>query len=116
MIGLDASILVRYLTQDDPVQSPKANAFIERQLDEDARGFISVVALVDTVWGLGRHYGFSDLEIATSNRKRMSWSQLPLSKQAAASRTRPLEAWDLEQAVHTLTFDRKARGFQASNS
>jgi predicted nucleic-acid-binding protein len=65
MIGLDSSVLVRYLTQDDPVQSPKANALIERQLDGERRGFVSVVALVETVWVLSRHYGFADLEIAT---------------------------------------------------
>jgi len=29
MIGLDTNILVRYLIQDDPVQSPKATEIIE---------------------------------------------------------------------------------------
>ena len=29
MIGLDTNILVRYITQDDALQSPKANALIE---------------------------------------------------------------------------------------
>jgi predicted nucleic-acid-binding protein len=32
MIGLDTNILIRYLTQDDPVQSPKATEVIERRL------------------------------------------------------------------------------------
>jgi predicted nucleic-acid-binding protein len=30
MIGLDTNILVRYLAQDNPVQSPKATELIER--------------------------------------------------------------------------------------
>ncbi len=38
MKGLDTNILVRYLTQDDPVQSPKATEIIERRLtQEEAR-------------------------------------------------------------------------------
>jgi predicted nucleic-acid-binding protein len=65
MIGLDSSVLVRYLTQDDPVQSPKANTVVERRMNSENPGFISVVALVETVWVLNRRYGFSDLEIAS---------------------------------------------------
>ena len=29
MIGLDTNILVRYLTQDDPIHSPKAGEIVE---------------------------------------------------------------------------------------
>jgi predicted nucleic-acid-binding protein len=56
MIGLDTNILVRYLAQDDPVQSPKATELIERQLTEENPGFVSVVAMVETVWVLDRAY------------------------------------------------------------
>jgi predicted nucleic-acid-binding protein len=64
MIGLDTNILVRYLAQDDPVQSPKATEIVDRQLAEEGPGFVSVVALVETVWVLERPYGFSRLELA----------------------------------------------------
>jgi predicted nucleic-acid-binding protein len=64
MIGLDTNILVRYLAQDDPVQSPKATEIVDRQLAEQGPGFVSVVALVETVWVLERPYGFSRLELA----------------------------------------------------
>jgi predicted nucleic-acid-binding protein len=66
MIGLDTNILVRYFAQDDRVQSPKAREIIERRLTEADPGFISVVAIVETVWVLERSYGFSDHEIATA--------------------------------------------------
>lgn len=65
MIGLDTNVIVRYLAQDDPVQSPKATAFIERQLTEDAPGFVSVVAMAETAWVLERAYGLGEAEIAT---------------------------------------------------
>ena len=49
MIGLDTNVLVRYVAQDDPKQSPRANALIE-SLTEDNPGFITLVALVEFVW------------------------------------------------------------------
>jgi predicted nucleic-acid-binding protein len=66
MIGLDTNILVRYLTQDDPVQSPMATDIIEFRLTEENPGFISIVALVETVWVLDRAYGLADDEIAAA--------------------------------------------------
>jgi len=66
MIGLDTNILVRYLAQDDPVQSPKATELIERQLTEENPGFVSVVAMVETVWVLDRAYGLADHAIAAA--------------------------------------------------
>lgn len=63
MIGLDTNILVRYLAQDDPVQSPLATKIIEQQLDRDAPGFISLVTIVETVWVLGSVYRQSDTQI-----------------------------------------------------
>ena len=66
MIGLDTNILVRYLAQDDPVQSPKATEIIERRLTAEHPGFVSVVAMVETVWVLDRAYGLADREIAAA--------------------------------------------------
>jgi len=66
MIGLDTNILVRYLTQDDPVQSPAATDIIEFRLTDENPGFISIVAMVETVWVLDRAYGFADEEIAAA--------------------------------------------------
>lgn len=66
MIGLDTNILVRYLAQDDPVQSPKATEIIERRLTAEEPGFVSVVAMVETVWVLDRAYGLANRDIAAA--------------------------------------------------
>jgi predicted nucleic-acid-binding protein len=66
MIGLDTNVLVRYLTQDDPVQSAKATELIEHRLSERDPGFISIVAMSETVWVLERAYRLSDEEIAAT--------------------------------------------------
>lgn len=66
MIGLDTNILVRYLTQDDPIQSPLATDAIEFRLTGENPGFVSIVAMVETVWVLDRAYGLADDEIAAA--------------------------------------------------
>jgi len=66
MIGLDTNVLVRYLAQDDPAQSARATEIIERRLSEENPGFVSVVAMAETVWVLDRAYGLSDEDIAAA--------------------------------------------------
>lgn len=66
MIGLDTNILVRYLAQDDPVQSLHATEIIERRLTGDQPGFISLVTMAETVWVLDKVYGMSEVEIASA--------------------------------------------------
>ena len=66
MIGLDTNVLVRYLAQDDAIQSPHATRIIERQLTGERPGFISLVTMVETVWVLDRVYRLSKYEIAAA--------------------------------------------------
>jgi len=66
MTGLDTNVLVRYFTQDDPIQSKKANQIIERRLTQDEPGFVSIVTMVETVWVLSRVYDLSNHEIAAA--------------------------------------------------
>jgi len=66
MIGLDTNILVRYLSQDDPVQSAKATKIIEGRLTEENPGFVSVVAMVETDSVLDRAYRVGSDEIAAA--------------------------------------------------
>ena len=76
MIGLDSNILVRYLTQDDPIQSPKATEVIERRLTEENPGFVSIVAMVETVWVLDRAYELTTNEIAAAVERMLQTSVL----------------------------------------
>ena len=64
MIGLDTNVLLRYLVQDDPVQSPRATEIITRQLTEEEPGFISLVAILELVWVLKSLYKRSREEVA----------------------------------------------------
>jgi len=55
MIGLDANVLIRYLAGDEPIQSQQARHLLE-SLTADEPGYLSLVALVETLWVLKHHY------------------------------------------------------------
>ena len=55
MIGLDTNVLVRYIMQDDPKQSPKANSLLE-SLTTEAPGFVTIVSVVELGWVLSSAY------------------------------------------------------------
>ena len=122
MIGLDSNILIRYLVQDDPVQSRKASEVFERRLSEENPGFVSVVAIVETVWVLDRTYGLPKDEIARAIERVLQTSVLVIEneqevftamvifKEGTGSFADALIVSLGARAgcSHTLTFDRKA--------
>ncbi|MFD6156654.1 PIN domain-containing protein [Nocardia sp. NPDC060256] len=55
MIGLDANVLIRYLTQDDPAQSARANQVIDG-LSESRPGYVTMIVLAEIHWVLRRGY------------------------------------------------------------
>ena len=122
MIGLDTNILVRYLTQDDPVQSAKAAEILERRLTPRNLGFISIVVMVEVVWVLDRAYHFTSRQIAATverllqvevftieNEQQVFTAMLAL-KHGRGSFADALIAELAARAgcSRTLTFDRKA--------
>lgn len=62
MIGLDTNVLVRFIAQDDPIQSPVASTLIEK-LSSETPGYITLVSLVELVWVMQSCYGSTKLEI-----------------------------------------------------
>jgi len=129
MIGLDTNIIVRYLTQDDPLQSSKATEIIERRLTEETLGFVSIVAMVETVWVLDRAYGLPAHKIAAAvermlqtdvlvieNEQEIFTAMIALKEGQGSFADSVIAALGLRAGCScTLTFDRKAarlRGFE----
>ncbi|HEY6904366.1 MAG TPA: type II toxin-antitoxin system VapC family toxin [Candidatus Acidoferrales bacterium] len=122
MIGLDTNILVRYLAQDDPIQSAKAAEIIERRLTEENPGFVTTVAMVEIVWVLDRAYGLGSDEIAAAIERMLQIDVLVVENEQeiftamiAVKRGRAAFADAIILALgaragcsYTLTFDRKA--------
>jgi predicted nucleic-acid-binding protein len=131
MIGLDTNVLVRYLTQDDPVQSRKATELIEGRLSERNPGFVSIVAMVETVWVLERAYGLASQVVAEAVERMLQIDVLMVEheqevftamvalKEGHGSFSDAVIAALGAKAgcAHTVTFDRKAMrlaGFQSA--
>ena len=122
MIGLDTNLIVRYLTRDHPVQSPKATELIEGGLTEEDPGFVSVVAMAETAWVLERVYGRTAEEIAAVIERMLEVEVLVVESEQevftamiAVKEGRGSFADALIGALgaragcsHTVTFDQKA--------
>jgi predicted nucleic-acid-binding protein len=75
MIGLDSNALVRYLTQDDPVQSRKADQIIDQALQSEEPLYLNHVVLCEVNWVLGRAYSYGLVELGDTLEKILSSAQ-----------------------------------------
>jgi predicted nucleic-acid-binding protein len=85
MIGLDSNVLVRYIMQDDPKQSPKANALIE-SLDSDNPGYFTLISVVELYWVLTSSYELTDTQFAQALEAILRTKQLLVEKADLVSR------------------------------
>jgi predicted nucleic-acid-binding protein len=122
MIGLDTNILIRYLAQDDPIQSPQATEIFRRRLTEQNPGYICVVAMAETVWVLQRSYGLTDPAVVEIIERLLQSDVLVIENEqevfAAATALKDgrgsfadglIGSLDAKAGCsHTLTFDRRA--------
>ena len=121
MIGLDTNVLVRYIAQDDPVQSSKATRLIE-PLAADDPPHASLVLGVELVWVLTGCYASAKAEICmvleTLLRTKeiivenadVTWKALRLFKASDADFADCLIERSASEAGcgYTATFDRDA--------
>ena len=122
MIGLDTNVLVRYLAQDDPAQSARANRLFEEELSEEEPGFVGLVVLAETTWVLQRLYRATTEEIHVTVADLLGTSQIIVENRTAVTRALntsrdgnssladALIAASAADAgcTHTVTFDRGA--------
>ena len=121
MIGLDTNVLVRYVAQDDPRQSPKATRLIET-LTPQAPGFVGIVALIELVWVMTSCYGSTREDLCeileaifrakelVIDRADTVWKALRKFREGKADFADcVIECTGSEAGCeHTLTFDRDA--------
>ena len=85
MIGLDTNVLVRYLVQDDPAQSARANQLMENELSEEEPGFVGLVVLAETSWVLQRLYSATASEIRETVADLLGTSQFVVENRDAVT-------------------------------
>lgn len=120
MIGLDTNVVIRYLVQDDPVQSEVASAAIER-LTEKEPGYLSVVTVIETYWVLRRAYSVGTDQCAEILERLLDAREIRVGHDDAVRMALAASRGGLDFAdaliaelgraagcVHTVTFDRRA--------
>ena len=120
MRGLDTNVLVRYLTQDDPAQSRKANTVIAEAVDRGEQCSISAIVLCELVWVLREAYHLDKPTVAATLERVLDTAQLVVEQADLARRALDdyrhgrgdfadyLIGWRNRQAgcSDTVTFDR----------
>ncbi|MDZ4759532.1 MAG: type II toxin-antitoxin system VapC family toxin [Alphaproteobacteria bacterium] len=96
MIGIDTNVLIRFLVQDDPIQSPVATRFMGR-LTRERPGFISAVVLAEVSWVLARAYRASREDVAAAVEGFLGSADLVVENSEAAYRA--LAKYSHAQAV-----------------
>jgi predicted nucleic-acid-binding protein len=121
MIGLDTNIVVRYFTHDDPKQTVAAQKLMD-SLSTEARGFLSLVVIVELVWVLQSAYRFPEDGIVNAldtllrskellvERADVVWQALRMFRMGRAEFADCLIERCAHEAGcrHTVTFDRDA--------
>ncbi len=122
MTGLDTNVLVRYLAQDDAVQSARATRLIERELSVRNPGLVSVVVLCELMWVLTSAYAVHERDLVSIVERLLGAKELQLEaphlvRQALVIKT-PVSAGlaDIliglshraQGAAETVSFDKRA--------
>ena len=87
-IAADTNVVVRFLTEDDPEQTPLAVAAIESAYAV----VLSTVVLCEIVWVLRRAYGFTAAEVLGVLRRLVDSAAVETDRAAADAGLTMLEA------------------------
>lgn len=121
MIGLDTNVIVRYVTHDDPVQTPIA-VKVMNGLSAESPGFVPLIVLAELVWVLDGAYRFDKTEIDQVLSTLLRSKELVIERaEIAVQALRRFSAGRADFAdcliecsahaagcTHTVTFDRHA--------
>lgn len=124
MIGLSTDVIVRYLAQDDRLQSAAATRLLDRELTPESPGFIGLVTLTEVVQVMTSVYGADRPTVARVIEGLLSAPQLRVQEAESVwlalldyreSQADFSDALTGRQAiaagcVHTATIDLRAAG------
>ncbi len=117
LIAVDSSVLLRYVARDDERQARIATEFFEARLKAEP-GYLTVGAFLETIWVLGRVYGYSPQEVEEVAAGFLQVRELIIAERAAIERALAMSGTGLaDRIIHelgrqagcseTVTFDRR---------
>ena len=127
MKGLDTNVLVRYLTEDDPVQARRASTWIAAAVGRGERCFLSALVLCELAWVLRAAYRISKADLLLTLDRLLATTQFVIGDKdvgrAAVEAYRTGQADFADYVIgashreagcdRTATFDRRLRGVAA---
>ncbi len=81
MKGIDSSVLLRYILEDDPLWSKAATRFVDEECTVKNPAFVNLVVLVEVVWSLRRQKGYRKEAIVAVIRDMLESQSLILEKE-----------------------------------
>ncbi|WP_214473580.1 type II toxin-antitoxin system VapC family toxin [Mesorhizobium sp. dw_380] len=113
MLAIDTNVVVRYLTNDHPEQSPRSRRLIDGQAV-----FVAVTVILEAEWVLRSAYGYNQAEVVNALRALGGLSTVEMEDATVVSSALDLaeEGMDFADALHLgksahcsgfATFDRK---------
>ncbi|WP_201863945.1 type II toxin-antitoxin system VapC family toxin [Microvirga soli] len=102
MLAIDTNVIVRYLTGDQPKQSPQARALIDAH-----EVFISMTVLLETEWVLRSAYGYPPPQVSEALRALAGLPRVTLADPALAATALDWMAagMDFADALHLARAD-----------
>ena len=91
MIGLDTSVLVRFLVQDDTRQFERARRLIQREAERGEPVMISLLVLLETEWVLRSRYALSKEAIADTISGLLDAAEVRVEEEPVVEQT--LHLW-----------------------
>lgn len=76
MIGIDTNVIIRFLVQDDPIQSKKASQLIEKAVEKNEVFWICLLTLCEIAWVLERCYELQKDELVFVLQKILQTKQI----------------------------------------
>jgi predicted nucleic-acid-binding protein len=79
--GIDSSVLLRYILEDDPVWSKAATRFVDEECTVKSPAFVNLVVLVEVIWSLRRQKGYRKDTVITVIREILESQSLVVEKE-----------------------------------
>lgn len=115
MIALDTNVLVRYIVEDDLVQSAAASRLVEERCTAEEPGLVASIVLCELAWVLGRGYGYPRAQVAEVVRTILSAEELEVEAPEVAWRAlRLFEEGKADLADYLIGVVNRQRGAAAT--
>ena len=93
MLGIDTNLLVRYIVQDDPIQSHLVSEFFRKECTEETPGYINNIVLCELVWVLESAYSYEREQVADVLKIILETNGFIVEE--------PASAWSALEVYHT---------------